>query len=195
MHTKKILIKSEDERLVYGAVYDPLDVDSQGEAMTAPEIKKMAHLFLEKGIIKNIDENHNQIPSGCVVVESYFVDWEGHPDGFVKGAWVLVTRIEPDELWEKVKSGELNGYSFQGDGRSVTLDALVDMPIFGKGETEDSVDGILPPHRHSVEVAFDKDGKLIKTETGEALSHTHEISKATATLKSFDHSHRVIFEE
>ena len=194
MREKKLIIKSEEERLVYGEVYIPLDVDSQGEAMTAAEIRKMAHLFLEKGLVQNIDEMHNKIPSGCAVVES-FIARKNDPDEFIEGSWVLVTKITPDELWEKVKSGELNGYSFYGDGPSVKLNATVDIPVFGKGETEESIDGPLPPHHHPLSLNFDPNGNIIKGHTGEELSHTHEFSKATATSRSFDHSHRLIFEE
>ena len=50
----KIVIKSEDERLVYGEVYIPLHVDTQGEAMTAEEIRKMAHDFLMSGKVNRL---------------------------------------------------------------------------------------------------------------------------------------------
>ena len=190
---RQLIIKSDEERLVYGEVYIPLDVDSQEEAMTAEEIRKMAHAFLEKGLIEKIDVNHNKEDSGCVVVES-FIARKDDPDGFIEGAWVLVTRVIPDELWEKVKSGELNGYSFHGSGQSVTLDAEVDMPVYGNGDTEESLDGPLPPHSHGLSVKFDNDGKIIACETDESLSHVHDVKKATSTDPSFGHSHRLIFE-
>jgi hypothetical protein len=40
--------------------------------------------------------------------------------------------------WEKVKSGELNCFSFAGSADSVVLKALVKLPVSGEGETEES---------------------------------------------------------
>lgn len=191
---KKAILKSEDERLVYGEVYLPMDVDSDDEAMTKEEIRKMAHAFLFKGLTESIDENHNCIVSGCRVVESYIAK-ANDPDGFVEGSWVLGVKVVDDDLWAKVKSGDINGYSFQGAGQTITLKTKIKMPIAGSGFTELSTDDLLPAHNHSITVAFTKSGRIIAGETGETLSHTHKFKAATATGASFDHSHRLMFED
>ena len=190
---KRILIKSEEERLVYGEVYRPMDVDTDQEAMTAVEIRKMAHAFIYKGLTSKIDENHNCLESGSIAVESYIVKADD-PDGFVEGAWVLVTKIEADDLWAKVKSGEINGYSFYGKGQTVTLKTNINMPTSGKGFTELSTDGPLPPHNHAIDVNFKKDGKIVSGETEITLSHIHKFRAGTATQSEFEHSHRLMFE-
>ena len=43
METQRIVIKDESKRLVYGEVYAPLQIDTDGEAMTSEEVEKMAH--------------------------------------------------------------------------------------------------------------------------------------------------------
>ena len=83
-----------------------MHVDTDGEAMTANEIQKMAHGFLAAGRTDKIDVGHNLKESGCVVVES-FLARKGDADGFINGAWVLGVKVLPDELWEAVKTGEL----------------------------------------------------------------------------------------
>ncbi len=192
MEKRKVVIKSDEKRLVIAEVYSPLDVDSQGEAMTAEEIEKAAHLFLSKGLVDNIDESHSREKTGCVIVESFIVD-KNDSRGLTEGAWAVCVHVAPDDLWQKVKSGELNGFSFSGSCSRMVVPTYVEMPVNGRGETEESTGGVLPPHKHFVEVKFDSDGKIIPTTTQEFLSHTHRVSKATATESSFGHSHRLIF--
>lgn len=187
-----IVIKSEEKRLVYGEVYAPLRVDTDTEAMTADQIEKMAHGFLVNGLTDCIDVRHSFEKSGSHVVES-FIARKGDPDGFVEGAWVLGVLV-PEELWPAVKSGELNGFSFAGDPcRRVPARATVKIVRKLEGTTEKSAEtGLLPPHEHSVFLNFDVNGRVIPTESGEVLGHKHAVHKATATQRSFDHSHRMI---
>lgn len=189
---QKLVVKSDEERLVYGEVYRPMDVDSQGDAMTAESIKLMAHTFLSKGLVQNIDNSHDRIQTGCKVVESYLAK-ASDPDGFMEGAWVFGVKVYPDDKWEAVKTGDLNGFSFSGFTDSVIAKVVVEIPTEGSGETEKSSDGPLPAHSHTLDIVF-TDGKIIGGETSEELGHTHVYNKVTATEKSFDHSHRIVLE-
>lgn len=110
--TSKLVIKSEDRRLVYGEVYAPLHIDTDKEAMTASEIEKMAHNFLSRGLTNKIDIGHNLQESGSVIVES-FIARKNDPDGFIEGSWVIGVLV-PEDVWPAVKNGELNGFSFYG---------------------------------------------------------------------------------
>jgi len=189
---KKIVIKSEDKRLVYGEVYVPMMVDTDDEAMTAEDIEIMAHDFLSSGRVKKIDVSHNEKESGCAVVESFIVRQQD-PDGFSEGAWVLGVKIEPADLWKAVKSGELNGFSFKGPVMRVPAEVEVNVARKITGSTEKTAEGdLLPPHDHSVIIELTPDGKIIPTKTGETLGHGHRITKATATEREMDHSHRLV---
>lgn len=189
---RSIAVKSEHERLVYAVVYAPLKVDTDTEVMTAAEIKKMAYSFLANKRVDNIDEKHDYEKSGAVVVES-FIARADDPDGFPLDAWVLVIYIEPDELWDKVLSGELNGLSWAGDvDREIHL-VKVTRAVKVEGTTELSLEnGLLPPHDHKVSIRFDDNGKVIPTETEETLGHVHEVVQTTATATAFDHGHRLL---
>lgn len=189
----RVVIKSEAERLVYGEVYAPLQVDTDEEAMTAEEIKKMAHGFLMDGFTSKIDVNHQQQESGCLIVES-FLARKNDPDNFVEGSWVLGVKVLPDELWEAIQKGELNGFSFGGSAPAKeTITVLVSMTRRMVGSCEKSEDGgLLPPHDHSIDIEFDKDGTVTKGETSFDLGHKHSIQRTTATEKAMEHSHRLI---
>lgn len=101
------------KQIVYGTVYAPLTADSQGDWATAETIEKMAHDFSAKNRAGAIDVEHNQKPSGAVVVES-FVARKGDQD-FLEGAWAMGIKT-PDNIWQLVKSGKITGLSMYGRG-------------------------------------------------------------------------------
>lgn len=192
MDNQKVVIKSEERRLVYGEVYAPLHIDTDQEAMTAQEIEKMAHRFLQKGRTSKIDVQHNYEETGCYVVES-FIARKSDPDGFVEGSWVLGVKVPSDELWEAVKKGELNGFSFAGISKKDQVEVEVQVTRKLVGHTEKSAEGeLLPEHSHSIKLKFDQDGHVIPGSTDDVLGHVHEVFRTTATEKSMEHSHRMI---
>jgi hypothetical protein len=186
-----IVIKNEAKRLVYGEVYAPLQIDTDGEAMTEAEIEKMAYGFMTERSMDSIDVSHNYMPSGCVIVES-FIARKDDPDGFVKGSWVLGVKIVPDEIWEAVKKGELNGFSFAGKCNSEQVVARVSVTKKMMGVSEKSEQGLLPPHMHDVDIEFDDNGHVLTGKTDMVMGHKHEITKTTATDPAMEHSHRLI---
>lgn len=111
-------LETEEKRLLYGIVYEPDTEDSYGDFMTAEEIEKSAHEFLE--YYRNIDTEHNVVAGAGVVVQSYIAPTELTFGSRVvkQGSWVLVTRAT-EELWEQYKSGEITGYSMFGISRNV----------------------------------------------------------------------------
>jgi hypothetical protein len=190
----RIVIKSEERRLVYGEVYAPWQVDTDGEAMLPEDIEKMAHDFLSSGRVHKIDVQHNLKESGCIVVES-FIARKNDPDGFLEGAWVLGTKIIPDDIWEMVKKGEINGYSFYGPVTQVSVQAVVQSTRRMLGKTEESSEGLLTPHTHSLDIKFSEDGKVIPGITGSEFNHCHVVSRTTATEVEMEHAHRLVLIE
>lgn len=188
---RKVVIKSDEQRLVYGEVYSPLHIDTDGEAMTAESIQKMAHSFVADGLTDKVDVQHNYEESGCLVVES-FIARKDDPDGFLEGSWVLGVKITED-LWPEVKKGELNGFSFAGNAKQVPVEAKVTTARRLVGDTEKSESGgLIPEHFHGVMIEFDDAGRIVPGESGEAVGHSHKILYATATEKTLEHSHRLI---
>ncbi|MEK4388184.1 XkdF-like putative serine protease domain-containing protein [Bacillus sp. FSL M7-1004] len=110
----KVLAKDADEqKLVYGIVYEPDTVDAHGDFMTAAEIEKAAHGFLKDA--REIDKQHDFQGGVGEVVESYVApaDFEMNGETIKKGSWVLVTKAS-EEVWEEIKKGEITGYSMAG---------------------------------------------------------------------------------
>jgi len=190
----KIVVKSEMERLVYGEVYAPYQIDTDGEAMTPEDVQKMAHDFLASGRVGKIDVEHNLQPSGCLVVES-FLARKDDPDGFLEGAWVLGVKVIPDEIWSLVLKGELNGFSFYGPVQKVSAQAVVDAARRIVGKTEQSIEGLLPPHDHDLDIQFNAQGRVVPGLTGKAMGHAHPVLRTTATEEAMEHSHRMVLIE
>lgn len=104
-----------EKRLVYAEVYLPDVEDAHGHQMTRAEIEKMAHGFMKAQRTNMIDVQHdNQTDYGCYMVES-FIARDSDPD-YVPGSWVACVKVENDEIWKAIKSGELTGFSFEGLG-------------------------------------------------------------------------------
>lgn len=187
----KIVIKSDEQRLVFAEVYAPNYVDTQGEVMTKGTIEKMAHKFLSSGRTNKIDCNHNYEETGSVVVESYIAK-QNDPDGFIEGAWVVGVKVDP-KSWEAIKKGELNGFSFAGRASSYKTEAIVTHQVMLSGETEKGGD---ESHTHKVVIRFDDNDKVIPTYTDYSSDgHRHEIKSTTATNEAAGHSHRLLLIE
>lgn len=109
--------KSDEEQgIVYGIVYAPDEVDTQGEWANANEIKKAAYDFMKRGEQAYcVDVNHNFNIADAYVCESWIVKSK---DEFFDevGAWAVGIKIEDEHLRELVKNGELNGLSMYGSG-------------------------------------------------------------------------------
>lgn len=179
----------EEQQLVFGEVYAPGFPDSQGDFMTAKTIQDMAHGFLAKGLVKNIDTNHNQELSGCYVVESFIAREDDSI--FIPGSWVLGVKVPDPKLWEMIKTGELNGFSLDGSAVQVETQIEIEMPMVLNGET-DFADG----HKHTFQVQFDNQGDLIGGTTGPGPDgHVHRIVRGTITEMAEGHAHRFSFVE
>jgi hypothetical protein len=105
------------ERLVYGVVIEPGNIDTDHEWTDEENIRKACHLFMkhfqEFGI-----EHEIVLPNGLVLVENFIA-----PDNFImngqaikKGSWVMAHFVKDDIAWQDILDGELTGYSFEGLG-------------------------------------------------------------------------------
>lgn len=179
----------EEQQVVFGEVYAPGFPDSQGDFMTAESIREMAYAFMQKGELSNIDTQHSRDPNGSYVVES-FIAREDDPI-FIPGSWVLGVKVPDPDVWALVKSGELNGFSLDGQGFRVPTTLEFEVPDLLKGETTDT-DG----HTHEFYVQFGPAGEFLGGQTSVAKDgHFHPIRRGTATEEVSGHSHRFSFVE
>lgn len=110
----------EEKRLVTGVVVEPETEDTYGDIISPEEIEKAMIGFMEKGPQIRVQHDMNFTPK-VAVIENW-IEREGKVIGenFVKaGTWLMTTKINDDEVWEMIKAGKLNGYSFHGPGIGV----------------------------------------------------------------------------
>jgi len=99
--------------------------DEQGEYnvfFSKETIKDISIKFFKKGYEKNVNLFHDPAlkTEGVTIFESFISDkvrgiqpmkgFEDLPDG----SWFISAKIENDDVWNKIKSGELKGFSVEG---------------------------------------------------------------------------------
>ena len=88
---------------------------------TKETIREIAEKFFKKNYHNNTDVNHDgNVSQANTLLESWIVE-DPEKDksaiyGFSvpKGTWMLSMRINDEETWNKIQSGELKGYSISG---------------------------------------------------------------------------------
>jgi len=189
---RHLIVRNDYEQVVFGEVYLPNHVDTAETAMTPDEVKRVAYDFMKRMMLTKIDEMHNYTESGCYVVES-FIARPGDPD-FVEGSWVLGTKIENDEVWEKVLKGEYNGYSIAGralrEPQVVRLSRVVEMEV----ETDENI-GDYEAHSHYIHLFFNDNNTLAPCWTSKTLGHSHKVTMTTATDDAEGHNHKFVVVE
>lgn len=106
----------EEKRLVYGVVLEPDALDAQGDQVSAPEIEQAAHAFLERSRV--LGEGHVR-RAKAEVLESYIAQkaFDLGDQEVAEGSWVLCVRVDDPDLWQRVKAGEITGFSVGGFGK------------------------------------------------------------------------------
>ena len=83
-------------------------------------VRKASELFLMRSNQNNATYEHKDKLEGLSVVESWIIDDEKSDKsrlyGFdlPKGTWMISMKVNNDEVWKKVKDGEVKGFSIEG---------------------------------------------------------------------------------
>ena len=184
----KIRKSNEDQKIVYGLVYEPYTLDTYGDMMLPEAIEKMAHEYIKrKDLDKTIDINHNNVSTTADIVES-FIARKGDPE-YTEGAWVLGVKIHDDAVWGKIKSGELAGFSMEVLCKQypVVVSVLINPTSIGVTEEADG-------HKHYFYAEVNDEGVVVGGRTSNDAGHTHEIRRGTATEMAYGHKHRFSIE-
>lgn len=192
MATQTTVFKAADEeqRIVWAEVYAPNRPDSDGEYMDADGIRKMAYEFMKTMKLDQIDSQHNNelVPGACVV-ES-FIARKDDPD-FLEGAWVVGVYIHDDDMWEKVKKGEINGFSMEAMVSKEVKEVTLEVPPIISGRTMKAEgDGEVEDHTHTFHVAYDESGRFLGGKTDSNHGHYHLIRRGTVTEDAEGHRHK-----
>lgn len=125
----KIQMASDEKHMLYGAVLVPdkpiYRISEDGEEyylqFTAESIEKMSQDFMKEYRQHNMTLNHEEDATEVYVVESWIKE-DLYKDKSVAlglneqlpvGTWFIGTKINNVETWEKVKNGELKGFSVE----------------------------------------------------------------------------------
>ena len=100
--------------------YDP-NTDQDYYVYFSPKtVRQASELYLKHNNHHKATEEHKERVAGVLTVESWIIQ-DSKMDksalyGFSlpKGTWMVSMKIENDELWSKIKSGELKGLSIEG---------------------------------------------------------------------------------
>ncbi len=83
-------------------------------------VKKASHLYLKRLKVNNTTLEHEKNTDGVSVVESWIVeDVKNDKSNLyglnaVEGAWVVVMKVDNNEVWKDVKAGKYLGLSIEG---------------------------------------------------------------------------------
>lgn len=118
------------QRKAWAPVLIPNETDKQGDVIPAEAIEKAAHEFLSE--YRNIDTDHDLLEGKGVPVESWTLKEESTftlPDGsesrpYPKGTWMMGVEFS-DETWDRVKNGDLTGFSIYGEATEHSVQDLL----------------------------------------------------------------------
>jgi len=83
-------------------------------------VRQASHLYLKKLKVNNTTLEHESNTEGVSVVESWIVEDAKNDKSnlyglnAVEGAWVVVMKVDNDEVWQDVKKGTYLGLSIEG---------------------------------------------------------------------------------
>ena len=120
---------NDDERTVSGVsisadtpIYRHDDSGEYYVVFTKKAIKDIVHDYARNNRFNNVNIEHNSddIVEGVYMIGSYQVDNEKGftaPERFkdvTDGSWITTYKLENEELYQRIKSGELSGFSIEG---------------------------------------------------------------------------------
>ena len=120
----------EDKRIISGPamvadtpIYRRDETGEFNVFFSAATIKEIALKFAKKGYAKNLNLFHDpNLPADGVTIFNSFVSdksigippmtgFEDLPDG----TWFISAKVENEEIWKKIKDGEVRGFSVEGN--------------------------------------------------------------------------------
>lgn len=128
-HKAKFVLNEEKKIISGPAMIADLPIyrsdDSLGEyyvVFNKPSIQTIVEKFSAKGYLQNFNLFHdpNKKVNDVTVFNSFIIDPElgiNAPAGFEDlspGSWWLTAKVNNEEVWNKIKTGEIKGFSVEG---------------------------------------------------------------------------------
>lgn len=116
------LVKQDSKKgIVYGIVYEPDKVDTQGDIASAEEIEKAAYTFMKARNTLNVDKQHDFNNINAYVAESWIVKANDPVFPDAVGAWAVAIKVEDPELKQAIERGDIAALSMAGDAKTEVL--------------------------------------------------------------------------
>ncbi|QDP49147.1 MAG: putative peptidase [Prokaryotic dsDNA virus sp.] len=163
----------DEKRIVTGPAMVPnqeiIRMDAENNAyfvyFTEETIIKSQEIFAKNGKTKSTNFEHQEGDmKGVTVVESWIVtdpkNDKSNALGFTsipKGTWMVSYKVDNDELWSKVKSGEVQGFSIEG----VFSKNIIQMKSKDNDTSFKEIQDILSIEGISDDEIFDKVSKIL----------------------------------
>lgn len=121
-------VQNEEKRIVSGALMIAgLPIYRRDEKMgeyyvtfSQDAIRSIVYKFMKEARTKEVNEMHSTDVDGVFMFESFIIDSSRGiktPEGFDElpdGSWFGSFKVDNDDVWAKVKSGEFRGFSVEG---------------------------------------------------------------------------------
>ena len=136
---KRVFLESDERHMVYGAALIP-DKDiyrNNGEqefyiSFTKESIEKMSQDFMKNYRQNEVTLDHDEMANDITITESWLVE-DPYKDkanalgiNVPKGSWMIGMKVNQIDVWERVKSGELKGFS---------VESMISLEDFSKQNT------------------------------------------------------------
>ena len=177
----KVFLEKDERHMVYGAALIP-DKDiyrNNGEqefyiSFTKESIEKMAQDFMKNYRQNEVTLDHDEQAKDITVVESWLVE-DSYKDkanalgiNAPQGTWMVGMKVNQIDVWERVKSGELKGFS---------VESLIQLEEFEKNDKNNMED----------EMMFQRISKAIKDAFKEmALAFSLQDKKAKDEVQEIE---------
>ena len=123
---QQVLLESNERHMVYGAALIPeKDIyRNNGEqefyiSFTKESIEKMSQDFMKEYRQHEVKTDHEDVANEVCIVESWLVE-DSYKDkanalgiNVPEGTWMVGMKVNNIETWERVKAGELKGFSVE----------------------------------------------------------------------------------
>lgn len=127
MEVEGQIFKADDQRIVWGWASvvtengEPV-VDTDGDIVRPEEMEKAANEFMQD--VRKAKAMHDGGTIGEVIHSLPLTKSIGNALGIEseREGWIIAMKIHDDDVWERVKAGELSAFSIGGSGKRVEAD-------------------------------------------------------------------------
>ena len=122
---KSFYFKDDSKRIITGIamranypIYRNQDGQEFYVQFSKDTIDKMMQKFMKEQRVFDISLDHNQDVRDCYLIESFIINKERGicPNEFSDvedGSWIISVKIENQDVWNKICSGEVKGFSIE----------------------------------------------------------------------------------